>query len=41
MLPKALNLYSLERPSVDWIRLAQDRVQWLDLLNTIMSLLAP
>jgi hypothetical protein len=26
---------------VDWIQLAQDRIQWLDLVNTSMNLRIP
>jgi hypothetical protein len=34
-----LNLYGCEWDGMDWIDLAQDRDQWMDLVNTVMNLL--
>jgi hypothetical protein len=36
-----VNLRGIGWESVDWIILAQDRIQWRALLNTIMNLWVP
>jgi hypothetical protein len=34
-----MDLKEIGRDDVDWIHLAQDRVQWLAFVNTVMNLL--
>jgi hypothetical protein len=36
-----MNLKEIGFVGVDWIRLAQDRVQWRALVNTVMNLWVP
>jgi hypothetical protein len=36
-----MDLREMGLEGLDWIHLAQDRVQWRDLVNTIMNLLVP
>jgi hypothetical protein len=41
LLNKALDVREIVWEEVDWINVAQDRNQWRDLVNTVMSLLVP
>jgi hypothetical protein len=36
-----LDLREIEIDGANWIRLVQDRVQWRDLVNTVMNLRVP
>jgi hypothetical protein len=36
-----MDLREIEWDSVDWIHMAQDRDQWMPLVNTVMNLWVP